>query len=197
MVENRDENTGGHIERTAKYIKILLDAMFERGVYADEICDIDFDLFVSSTRLHDVGKISISDNILNKPTKLNDDEFAVMKTHAAEGEKIIGRIVSRTGSDEVFLRHAKSFAGYHHERWDGKGYPYGLKETDIPLEGRLMAFADVYDALVSERPYKKAFTHDEAMGLIMENVGKQFDPSVAEVFYEVQAQFEAVKQAIQ
>jgi len=192
MVENRDKGTGGHVGRTTTYIKTLIEAMLERGVYIDEICDIDFDAFVSSARLHDVGKISISDTVLNKPDKLTDEQFEVMKTHAAEGERIIDQIVSRTGDDEVFLYHAKLFAGCHHERWDGKGYPYGLKELKIPIQGRLMAIVDVFDALVSERPYKKAFSHEEAINIIMENSGKQFDPLIADVFYELKDQFKEI-----
>lgn len=189
MVENRDEGTGGHIERTTSYMETLVNAMTKRAEFDDELSDIDIDLLVSSARLHDVGKISISDVILNKPGKLTDEEFAIMKTHTTEGERIIDQIVSRTGNNEEFLHNAKLFAGFHHERWDGKGYPYGLEETDIPLQGRIMAFVDVYDALVSERPYKKPFTHDEAIKIIMENVGMQFDPVIAEVFYEIKDQF--------
>jgi putative two-component system response regulator len=192
MVENRDKGTGGHIERTTKYIKILIHIMMARGVYADEIAEIDLDLFVSSARLHDVGKISISDTILNKLGRLTEEEFVIMKTHTTDGERTIDQIVSRTG-DEAFLHNAKLFAGYHHERWDGKGYPYGLAGTNIPLQGRIMAFVDVYDALISERPYKKAFTHEEAIDIIMENAGTQFDPLIAEVFYEVRDQFKAVQ----
>jgi putative two-component system response regulator len=191
MVENRDKGTGGHIERTTAYIKILLDAMMERGVHARELGEMDLDLFISSARLHDVGKISISDVILNKPGKLTDEEFEIMKTHSAEGERIIDQIISRT-EDVEFLRNAKLFAGYHHERWDGRGYPRGLAGMDIPLQGRIMAVADVYDALVSERPYKKPFSSDEAVNIIMENSGKQFDPSIADVFYEVKDKFKAV-----
>jgi len=192
MVENRDEETGGHVERTTTYIKVLVNAMLTQGIYADELNAIDLDLFVSSARLHDVGKISISDIILNKPEKLSDEEFVVMKTHAAEGERIVEQIVSRTGGAE-FLHHAKLFAGYHHERWDGTGYPHGLAATDIPLQGRIMAIVDVYDALVSVRPYKRAFTAEEAVNIIMEGAGKQFDPAISDVFYNVRDQFEAVK----
>jgi len=192
MVENRDHGTGGHVERTTAYIKILIDEIIARGVYADEISEMDLDLLVSSARLHDVGKITISDNILNKPGRLTDEEFSVMKTHTSEGERIINQIVSRTDNVE-FLQNAKLFTGYHHERWDGKGYPYGLEGTDIPLQGRIMAVVDVYDALISERPYKKPFTHDETIEIIMENAGKQFDPLIADLFYEVRDQFKAVK----
>ena len=195
MVETRDETTGGHIERTATYIKILTDEMAARGVYADEIGKLDMELFVSSARLHDVGKIAISDTILNKPGKLTDEEYATMKTHTTAGEHAIDQIAARTDNVE-FLRNAKLFAGSHHERWDGKGYPRGLEGVDIPLQGRIMAIADVYDALVSERPYKKPFTADEAVKIIMENSGKQFDPAIADVFYEVREQFDKVRGSI-
>jgi putative two-component system response regulator len=193
MVENRDKNTGGHIERTAAYLQILMDAMMVRGVYKDEIRKMDLDIMISSARLHDVGKITISDSILNKPEKLTDEEIAIMKSHATEGERIVDQIVERAkeGGGE-FLRNAKLFACSHHERWDGTGYPRGLAGTDIPLQGRLMAIADVYDALVSERPYKKPFTPDTAVKIIMENAGTQFEPAIAEVFYEVRDKFEAV-----
>jgi len=192
MVENRDHGTGGHVERTVKYIKILVDAMMARGIHADELNEMDLDLFVSSARLHDVGKISISDIILNKPGKLTDEEFTIMKTHTTEGERAIDQIASRT-DDVEFLRNAKLFAGYHHERWDGNGYPYRLKGYDIPFQGRIMALVDVYDALVSERPYKKPFTAYEAINIIMEGEGLQFDPIITEVFYAARNEFSAVK----
>jgi len=193
MVENRDKTTGGHIERTTAYIDILINAMLERGVYTDDICDIDFESFVSSARLHDVGKIAITDGILNKPGKLTDDEFSVMKTHTVEGEQVVDQIVCRTAADEAFLWNAKMFTGYHHERWDGTGYPHGLAGKDIPIQGRIMALVDVYDALISERPYKKAFTHEDAIKIIMEGAGKHFDPAIAEVFYTMQEQFRTIK----
>lgn len=192
MVENRDQGTGGHVERTTQYIKILVEAMMKHGVHAEEINDMDIELLISSARLHDVGKIAIPDSILNKPAKLTLEEFESMKTHSTEGERIIDQIVSRTENVE-FLRNAKLFAGYHHERWDGTGYPYGLEGAKIPLQGRIMAIADVYDALVSERPYKEPFTDEEAVKLIMENAGKQFDPIIADVFFEVRDQFYDVR----
>lgn len=193
MVENRDQNTGGHIERTTSYMGILLDAIIKQGVYPHDVEGIDHDLSVSSARLHDVGKISISDLILNKPGKLTDEEFVQMKTHTIKGEQIINQIVSHTGDEETFLSYAKLFAGFHHERWDGKGYPYGLVEAEIPLQGRLMALVDVYDALVSERPYKKPFTHDEACQIIIDGAGKHFDPVVVDVFLSVKEAFAAIK----
>ena len=191
MVEKRDQETGGHIERTTEFLRILLDGMLKEGINTKEICDYDFELFVSSARLHDVGKITISDIILNKPGKLTDEEMEIMKTHAKEGELIIDKIVFRAG-DKKFLQYAKLFAGYHHENWNGKGYPHGLAGNDIPFQGRIMAFADVYDALISARPYKKPFTHEEAVNIIMGKSGTQFDPLISEIFYDVSDQFKTV-----
>jgi len=188
MVENRDKLTGEHITRTTEYIKILIDAMLERGLYTGEMAGWDFDVVISSARMHDLGKIAVTDLILNKPGKLTKEEFEIIKTHAVEGEKIIDDIISESG-DETFLHNAKLFAGYHHERWDGMGYPHGLKGTDIPLQGRIMAIADVYDALVSERSYKKAFTHERAVEIILESKGKQFDPKIVDVFIDVNCAF--------
>ncbi|MCL1806173.1 MAG: response regulator [Oscillospiraceae bacterium] len=191
MVENRDLTTGGHIERTATYIRILIDAMLERGLHNEELSSWDLDMVASSARLHDVGKISVSDLILNKPGRLTPDEFEKIKEHTVEGEKIIDHIVDQTGED-VFLKHAKLFAGYHHERWDGAGYPYRLKENDIPLHGRIMAIADAYDAIISERPYKEAYPPETAERIIMADAGKHFDPDIADVFYQAREQFKAV-----
>jgi putative two-component system response regulator len=192
MVENRDKGTGGHIERTSIYIKILIEEMRERGVYLDEIRNWDVEKIISSARMHDLGKISISDIIVNKPDKLTADEYELIKTHTIEGEMIIDEIISKTGEDE-FLKSARLFAGCHHERWDGKGYPRGLKGDSIPLQGRIMAIVDVYDALVSERPYKKAFSDEEAVQIIMDNAGVHYDPRIAEVFFTVKDQFKAVR----
>jgi putative two-component system response regulator len=192
MVENRDKGTGGHIERTSVYIKILINEMKASGVYAEEIAGWDVDKIISSARMHDLGKISITDVIVNKPGKLTETEYDLMKTHAVEGERIIDEIISRTGEGE-FLRNAKLFAGSHHERWDGKGYPRGLKGEEIPLQGRIMAVVDVYDALVSERPYKKAFPEEEAVKIISENSGSHYDPKIVDVFLKVREAFKAVK----
>ena len=189
MVESRDKTTGGHIERTTAYVKILMSAMMERGIYIDELRNWDLELVASSARLHDVGKIAISDLILNKPGKLTTAEYEIIKTHAMEGKRNIERIVTRT-NNESFLRHARLFAGYHHEHWDGTGYPYGLKGEDIPLQGRIMAVADVFDALISSRSYKKAFPHEEAVQNIIEKAGSHFDPNIADVFYEVRERFQ-------
>ncbi|MDR2951893.1 MAG: response regulator [Treponema sp.] len=194
VVEERDKETGGHNSRTAEYVKILIKAMEERGVYADEIGGWDIDITVLSARLHDVGKIHVLDIILNKPGKLDSEEYEKMKLHTTDCALIIDRMIKQTGEEE-FLRYAKLFTEYHHERWDGMGYPHGLAGTDIPLQGRIMAIADVYDALVSFRPYKEAFTNEEAVQIINTNAGSHFDPKIVEVFLEVKDEFKAVKEA--
>ena len=130
----------------------------------------------------------ISDLILNKTESLTADEYTLIKNHASEGEKIIDSIISAAG-DEFFLKNAKLFAGHHHERWDGTGYPRGLKGADIPLQGRIMAIADVYDALVSDRPYKNAFPHEEAVKIIRESRESHFDPKIVDIFLEVNELF--------
>ena len=181
MVESRDKVTGGHIGRTQKYLEILIDELHNDPVYATEVKNWDLSLLLPSAQLHDVGKIAISDLVLNKPGKLSDDEFDLIKTHCNEGERIIDEIIRLT-NDDGFLLHAKRFAGYHHEKWDGSGYPHGLAGEAIPLEGRIMAIADVYDALVSERPYKKALPHEEACKIIESNSGTHFDPRIVAAF---------------
>jgi putative two-component system response regulator len=181
MVENRDKLTGKHIERTAAYMRILIGCMLKNGVYYNDLVEWNADLVISSSRLHDLGKIAVSDQILNKPGKLDTEEYDIIKTHASEGEKIIDDIINESG-DEEFLFFAKQCAASHHEKWDGSGYPNGLKGEEIPLLGRIMALADVYDALVSERPYKEAYTHGRALEIIAENRGTHFDPQIVDVF---------------
>jgi putative two-component system response regulator len=192
MVESRDKVTGGHIERTQKYLELLLNELILVGRYADERLGWDINFLLPSAQLHDVGKIVVSDLVLNKHGKLTEEEFELIKQHCAEGEQIIDRIIDKT-KDDGFLRHAKRFAGYHHEKWDGSGYPNGLAGMEIPLEGRIMAIADVYDALVSERPYKKAFTHEEAVRIIMDGKGTHFDPLLVDVFMRTSNEFNAIQ----
>jgi len=181
LVECRDDITGGHIERTQRGIKILLEEIEKSGIYAEEAEGWDLDLLLQSSQLHDVGKISINDVILKKPEKLNEQEFDEMKKHASFGEKIIEKIET-LATESDFLKYAKIFAASHHEKWDGTGYPRGLKGDAIPLLGRIMAIADVYDALTSMRPYKDAFSHEEAVRIITESSGTQFDPKLVELF---------------
>ncbi|MCL2052253.1 MAG: response regulator [Lachnospiraceae bacterium] len=192
VVENRDDFTGNHIERTAMFMEILLKAMLRLGVYADTISKWDMDAVILASRLHDVGKVTISDLILNKPGKLTIEEFEAMKKHTLEGERIINEIIVDSGYQDL-LHHAKLFAGFHHERFDGSGYPHGKKGEDIPLQGRVMAIVDVYDALISERPYKGAFSHDKALDIIIESKGSHFDPKIVNVFLEVSDLFAEVE----
>jgi len=195
VVESRDKISSGHIERTSEYVKILINEMKKRGVYSEETSEWDVEKISLSARMHDLGKISVTDLIVNKPGKLTNEEYEIMKTHVLEGERIIDEIIAQTGEGD-YLHDAKMFAGFHHERWDGKGYPYGLKENDIPLHGRIMAIVDVYDAITSERTYKKAFTDEEAVQIIMDNAGTHYDPEIAKIFYDVKDHFKAVRAEI-
>jgi putative two-component system response regulator len=188
LVECRDDITGGHIERTQRGIAILLEEIEKSGVYREETEGWDVDLLLQSSQLHDVGKIAISDNILKKPAKLSNEEFNEMKKHASFGEEIINKIET-LAKESDFLNYAKIFAASHHEKWDGSGYPRGLKGNEIPLLGRIMAIADVYDALTSVRPYKKAYSHEEAVRIITEGSGTQFDPELVEIFIRTEEQF--------
>ncbi len=182
MVERRDKNTGQHIRKTASYVEIIATEMKERGIYPDILTDDYIKNMVESAPLHDVGKITIPDAILNKPGKLTEEEFEMMKTHATAGGKIIGSLI-KTVPDSEYLYEAKNLATYHHERWDGRGYPSGLSGEGIPLSSRIMAVADVFDALISTRSYKKGFPYDKAFQIIEEESGSHFDPKVVEAFF--------------
>jgi len=188
LVETRDETTGGHVERTQIYLELLVNELLRTGVYKDEVSAWDKSILLSSAQLHDVGKIGISDLILNKPGKLTDEEFDIIKRHCDKGELVISQIIERSDND-MSLEHAKRFAAYHHEKWDGTGYPRGLSGEAIPLEGRIMAIADVYDALVSKRPYKEPFSHEQAVEIIQKGSGTHFDPQIVEAFLNVEEDF--------
>jgi len=191
LVELRDNSTGGHVSRTQFYMKALMDELVRKGIYKDEIDGWDIDIFLRSSQLHDIGKVTVTDLILNKPDKLMPDEFEIIKTHVSAGVEAVEKIMSHA-EENAFLRHALFVAGTHHEKWDGTGYPTGLKGADIPLEGRLMAIVDVYDALVSERPYKEAFSHEEACKIIEAGAGTHFDPVLIEAFRNVKDVFETM-----
>lgn len=196
LVECRDDITGGHIERTQEFLRVMVGAMVEQGIEPEVAGGwYDDDLFFQSSQLHDVGKIAISDSILMKPGKLTAEEFEEMKRHTTFGGEVISRIQKKT-KEVSFLRHAKVFALTHHERWDGGGYPAGLRAEDIPLQGRLMAIVDVYDALISERPYKKAFPHEEAVAVIRAESGTHFDPKLVEVFVSIEERIRRVAESI-
>ncbi|ULQ60562.1 response regulator [Brucepastera parasyntrophica] len=195
LVECRDSVTGGHIERTQNYLQILLRALREQNLYSEETVGWDNDFFFQSAQLHDLGKIAIRDSILLKPGKLTEEEFNEMKKHTTFGVHVIEKIAEST-TEQTFLNHAKIFAGTHHEKWDGSGYPGGLREKNIPLQGRMMAIVDVYDALLSERPYKEAFSHEEAVKIIQDSKGTHFDPVLVDLFLSVAGEFEAIQRKV-
>jgi putative two-component system response regulator len=191
MVEIRDKLTGRHTARTKLYVKAMIEEMKRKGVYQEEISKWNMNFFLLSVQLHDVGKISITDLILNKQDKLTDEEFEIIKTHVENGVDTIEKIISVAGEHD-FLRQTLYIVGTHHEKWDGSGYPVGLKGMNIPLEGRLMAIADVYDALISERSYKKPFAFDDARKIIHDSAGIHFDPALVDVFLSVSHEFSRI-----
>jgi putative two-component system response regulator len=183
LVESRDDITGGHIGRTLGFFKLMLEGINETGLYKDEIKDWDCDVVLNSSMLHDVGKIHVSDAILKKPGPLTAAEFEEMKLHTIWGANILDKISSTLQENDAdFIHHAKTLALTHHEKWDGSGYPQRLSGKEIPLEGRIMAIADVFDALISKRPYKEPFTHDKAVKIIIDGSGSHFDPVLVEIF---------------
>jgi putative two-component system response regulator len=188
IVDCRDDITGGHNERVQAYLKILVDGLIERKLYEDITQHWDVNLLLLSSQLHDIGKIGISDSVLQKKDALNEEEFEVMKRHTTLGVGVIEKIEAKSSACD-FLEYAKIFAGTHHERWDGAGYPNGLSGESIPLLGRLLAIADVYDAITSKRPYKKALTHAKAVKLITAGKGTHFAPDLIDLFEGVAHKF--------
>ena len=183
LVESRDHSTGDHIKSTAEYVELIIDAMLELNIYRNQLTPKFISDVYQSAPLHDIGKISVSDVILNKPGKLTDEEFTIMKRHSQAGAEIIDRVISTLpNSDGGYLHEARNLALYHHEKWDGSGYPYGIKGEEIPLSARIMAVADVFDALVSTRSYKKPFTFEKAIEIIEESSGSHFDPLIVKAF---------------
>ena len=179
MVEIRDSDTGAHIQKTAAYVKIILEGLRRKGYYKELLTPQYMENVIKSAPLHDVGKIIIPDEVLNNTEKLTDEEFEIMKTHTTSGKAIIEKAISDVEGDS-YLTEARNMAAYHHERWDGKGYPEGLKGESIPLSARVMAVADVFDALTSPRVYKPAFPLSQAVKMIEEGKGIQFDPKCVE-----------------
>lgn len=181
----RDKETGNHIIRTQYYVKILADLIRHLPEYRDELDDSIIDAMFRTAPLHDIGKVGIPDHILLKPGKLTDEEWDIMRTHPTIGGDALQNASASThhkGSD--FLEYAKQIAYSHHEKWDGSGYPEGLKGNEIPLSARLMAIADVYDALTSRRCYKDAMPHDRARDIMMEGMGRHFDPLMLQIFMD-------------
>lgn len=187
MVESRDNSTGGHIKRTSEGVRILIDEILKEGKLklTPDFCRC----VIKAAPMHDLGKIAVDDAVLRKPGRFEPEEFEMMKKHAAEGARVIHEILLNT-DDEEFKVIAENVAHYHHERYDGSGYPEGLKGEDIPIEARIMAIADVYDALVSKRVYKEAFDFEKADSIIMEGMGTQFDPDLKTAYEKARPRLE-------
>ncbi len=192
MVESRDNSTGGHIQRTRDGVKILIDEILAE-YQARQIEPVSKGFYrniVKAAPMHDLGKIAVDDAVLRKPGRFTPEEFEKMKRHAAEGARVIHRILLNT-EDEAFKKIAENVAHYHHERWDGSGYPEGLRGEEIPVEARIMAIADVYDALVSKRVYKEAYDFQRADQIIMDGMGTQFDPGLKDYYVKARPRLEA------
>lgn len=193
LAEYRDPETGEHIKRTQNYVKALAITMKRKGLYPDELTTENIETIYMSVPLHDIGKVGIRDEILLKPERLTNEEFVVMKTHTTLGHKAIMNVGSKLKSS-AFLNYAADVAYTHHEKFDGSGYPKGLKGKEIPLVGRLMAVADVYDALISKRVYKNPMTHDDAMEIIKAGSGTHFDPEIVECAIYLEKTFQNISQ---
>jgi HD-GYP domain-containing protein (c-di-GMP phosphodiesterase class II) len=191
LAETRDNETGAHILRTQRYLRALAEYLGDHPRFRRDLGGRNIELLYKSAPLHDIGKVGIPDRILLKPGRLTEEEFAIMKTHAALGGEALRAAEAQLGSTS-FLRFAREIALSHHEKWDGSGYPAGLKGDAIPVSGRLMALADVYDALISKRVYKPAFSHDKARQVIIEGRGSHFDPDVVDAFLAVEADFRRI-----
>jgi len=191
LIENRDGETGEHVKRTGKFVDMITKALKADSRYSRDIDDRFEENMWKAAPLHDIGKIKIPDAILNKPGRLTNDEFTVMKTHASEGGDIIEGTIGEL-EEQDYLDMAHDVARYHHERWDGTGYPDGLKGEEIPLCARIMAVADVFDALVSHRCYKEPMSIDEAYRIITEESGTHFDPEIVRIFIKIRPDIEQV-----
>jgi putative two-component system response regulator len=194
LAETRDNETGSHIRRTQEFVRLLINAAGDLPEYREQLSEEARRLIVTSTPLHDIGKVGIPDSILRKPGKLTTDEFESMKKHTTLGRDAIAAAEKLLDDRSSFLRHAREIALSHHEKWDGTGYPEGIAGDRIPLSARVMAVADVYDALISRRVYKAPMPHEEALGIIRTGAGAHFDPGLVEVFLGAEASLRAVGQ---
>lgn len=189
FAEFRDEETGNHVKRTQEYVRTLATHLYEQGAHLDVLNSESIDHIAKSAPLHDIGKVAIPDHILLKPGRLNDEELVIMREHAMHGWEMLQRAASRMGDEDGFLHHAMDISRYHHEKWNGSGYPDKLAGDQIPLSARLMAVADVYDALISRRPYKEPMSHERAVAFIHEGCGTHFDPEIVQAFDDTLDQF--------
>lgn len=191
IVENKNLVTGGHVQRTSGYVEAIARELTKEHIYDDVLTESYREKLRLVAPLHDIGKVSIPDHILDKPAKLTTEEFEVIKTHSENGAKIIEKTMSES-DDEEYYEMAKQITRYHHEKWNGRGYPAGLAGERIPLNARIMAVADVFDALVSERPYKRAFSFEEAFDIISSESGEHFDPKVVSAFLNIRDEIECL-----
>lgn len=191
LVENEDGSTGGHIHRTTTYVEMLARELKKRGLCSDELTEDYIKNLVMAAPMHDIGKIAIPDAILQKPGKLTAEEFEVMKTHSAKGGEIIEGTFKTIGDDE-YSRIAYQVARYHHERWNGRGYPDGLMRKEVPLSARIMAVADVFDAVSAKRCYRDAMPLEKCFEIIENGRGKDFDPVIADVFLDMRDEIAAI-----
>ncbi len=189
MAERRDNETGNHIRRTQNYVRELALALRGHPRFAAELSDENIELLYKSAPLHDIGKVGIPDRILLKPGRLDSEEFEIMKLHAVYGRDTIMLVEKHLGGSNSFLMYARQIAYSHQEKWDGSGYPENLRGEQIPLSARLMAVADVYDALISRRVYKPPFPHEEAVDIMRKGRGTHFDPDVLDAFLAIEARF--------
>jgi putative two-component system response regulator len=196
IIEYRNLESGSHVKRTQFYCKTLINYLIEsNSAYAEELRNLAPDIIVKAMALHDVGKIGIPDKILLKPGRLDQDEFEIMKTHTTVGKNIVEEMMRAVkDEDSIYLKHCRDIAWCHHERFDGKGYPRGLRGTDIPLSARIASLSDVFDALVCARVYKAAFSYDEAFRIIAEGRGTQFDPVVTDAVLTLKDRFVEIAQ---
>jgi putative two-component system response regulator len=194
LAETRDNETGNHIRRTQNYVRLLALELRSDPKFAPVLDDAAIEMLYKSAPLHDIGKVGIPDAVLLKPGKLTPEEFEVMKTHTTLGRDAIASAENLIDAPSSFLRCAREIAYSHQEKWDGSGYPQGLAGENIPLSARLMAVADVYDALISRRVYKPPFTHQQAVDIVREGAGRHFDPDVVNAFLAVEGQFARIAQ---
>jgi len=194
LIETRDNSTGKHVKNTKTYVRMIANELKNRGLYPDILTDDYIINVCKAAPLHDVGKIKISDTILRKPARLNEEEYNAMKLHTVYGREIINEIIGGV-EDPEYVKIAEDIAMYHHERWDGGGYPIGLKGDDIPLCARIMAAADVLDALLSKRQYKEAMSIDKAMDIFKESSGSHFEPCIVEAVLACKDSIEEVAYA--
>ena len=190
-MDSREGMGNGRTERMRRWLELFIGVLLKHESFKEEVSGWDMEIFLMSAQLHDVGKIAVADHLLNKSDTLTKDEYGELKTHADFGLKVIQQI-KESIDDVILLYHAEALAGSHHEKWDGTGYPQGLKGKEIPLQGRLMAIVDVYNAMTSDRPHRGMIFHKDAVDIIKSLKGTHFDPELVEVFLEHEKEFERV-----